>query len=189
MSKCKKITAKHLIKDYGDLERKLKRQPTCAEYAKNCHSMSAAVPVFGKPAWSKILKAVGRKPNPSALTAEHLIQDFLLLQKKLGRRPSVNAYMVRCHTPKVLDRVFGKSGWKNMLRAVGAKALPKHAVTADHLVEDYLELSRRLGRKPVFAEFLRMQEHSLNLINRAFGRPGWRKLTIAAQRKMRKLAN
>jgi hypothetical protein len=315
MSTCKtKINADHLIKDYRELERKLGRQPTCVEYAKNCHSISSLVHVLGSPGWRKLLETVGAKPyrkfsrksvqdcyrrlkaelgrdpdrkeyekkccscaalgtlfegsgwssllksikassrprtyklkgpskasmlkafrsistqlgkapnlaqyqklsgyslkdisyrfgenawqeflrsskyqsrtSSSPLTAEHLIREFLKLQQTLGRRPSINEYSSRCHTPKVLDRVFGKPGWKNMISAVGDKALPKNVISAAHLVEEYILLSRHLGKKPVFEEFRRMQRHTLKVLDRAFGRPGWRNLTIAAQRKMRNL--
>ncbi len=312
MSTCKtKITTDHLIKDYRELERKQGRQPTCVEYAKNCHSISSLAHVFGNPGWRKLLAAVGAKPyrrfsrksvqdcyrrlkselgrapdrkeyekkccssamlgilfegrgwsrllksvrdsnrprtynlkgpskasmlsafrsisrqlgkapnlrqyqklsgyslkniryrfgenawqeflrfsilqsraSRSSLTAKHLIQDFLRLQQVFGRRPSINEYLTRCHTPKVLDRVFGKPGWKNMISAVGAKALPKNVISASHLVEDYIELYRRLGKQPIAEEFRRMQRHTLKVLDRAFGKPGWRNLTIAAQRKM-----
>ena len=311
------ITAKHLLKDYRDLERKLGKQPSCSEYAKNCHSVSLLLAVFGRPGWRKLLKAAGAKPypkhtresvqncyrrlkaelgkilsigefeerccsaatlnklfggggwsnllksvgdyrepktrkrkgptkammlntfrslrkrlgkapgfeqyrklsgysfkdlrycfgekawrgfltykdnqrraRPGSLSAAHLIQDFLALQEALGRRPSISEYLFQCHTPKVLDRVFGKRGkpgWKRMISAIGAKALPKNVIPASHLLDDYIETYRHLGRKPRFLEFTRMQRHSLNVLNRAFGRPGWSNLTIAAQRKMRTL--
>jgi hypothetical protein len=121
------------------------------------------------------------------MSAEHLIQDFLKLQEALGRRPSIDEYSFQCHTPKVLDRVFGKrgkSGWKRMISAVGAKALPKNVISASHLVDDYIELSKRLGRKPAFEDFRRAHRHTHKVLVRAFGRPGWNNLTSTAQKKM-----
>ena len=120
------------------------------------------------------------------MSAEHLIQDFLKLQEALGRRPSISEYSFQFHTPKVLDRVFGKkgkSGWKRMISAVGAKALPKNVLSASHLVDDYIELSKRLGRKPSFTEFKRLQRHTIKVLDRVFGRPGWSNLTSTAQKK------
>ncbi len=119
-----------------------------------------------------------------ALAAEHLIRDFLELQHALGRRPRFIEYLHNCHTPKVLDRVFGKPGWKNFISAVGAKALPKSVITASHLVDDYLEIYRHLGRVPTFDDFRRMHRHTKKVLVRVFGRPGWSNLKIAAQKKM-----
>ena len=113
------------------------------------------------------------------------MQDFLELQQSLGRRPSISEYSSRCHTPKVLDRVFGKPGWKKMISAAGAKALPKNVISASHLVDDYIELAGHLGRKPTFDDFRRAQRHTHKVLDRAFGRPGWGNLTKAALRKIR----
>ena len=114
------------------------------------------------------------------------MQDFLELQQSLGRRPNISEYLTQCHTPKVLDRVFGKPGWKRMISAIGAKALPKNIISASHLVDDYIELARRLGRKPAFEEFRRAQQHTHKVLARVFGRLGWSRLVFEAQRTMRK---
>ena len=142
---------------------------------------------FGENAWRELLKYAHDQTRAiQSLTGEHLIQDFLELQKALGRRPTISEYLIRCHTPKVLDRAFGKPGWKNMISAMGAKALPKNVIPASHLVDDYVEIYNRLGRKPAFEEFRRAQQHTIKLLDRAFGKPGWTNLTIAAQRKIRR---
>jgi hypothetical protein len=122
------------------------------------------------------------------MSAEHLIQDFLKLQQALGRRPSISEYLTQCHTPKVLDRVFGKPGWKRMISAIGAKALPKNIISASHLVDDYIETYRLLGKKPKFVEFRRTQRHTMKVLARVFGRLGWSRLAFEAQRTMRKKA-
>lgn len=316
MSICNKtIGARHLVKDYRDLKRKMGRQPTCLEFAKECHSITTLAYVLGRPGWRKLLGLVGGKPfsrrnkitresvedcyrrlkaelgriptaqeysrrccsgttlstlfggrgwsnllksvgdhrptrrykprgpsrtsivsafrriqrqlgkapkygqfrnlsgysrkdlerrfgedawqkllesvkvregaSPRQLTAEHLVQDFLDLQQALGRRPRIIEYTYNCHTPKVLDRVFGKPGWKNLISAVGARALPKDVITAAHLVDDYIEIHRHLGRAPAFSEFRSMHRHTHKVLDREFGKPGWSNLKIAAQRKMR----
>jgi hypothetical protein len=306
------ITEEHLIRDYRDLERKLERQPSCAEYAKNCHSVTLLISIFGRPGWRNFLKTVGAKPYPKftrdsvqncyrrlkaelgripsleefeeqccstatlsrlfggwdkllksvgdyrkpktrkrkgptkammlsafrdlrrqlgkapsfaqyqklsgyshkdleyrfgenawrgfvtyennktgsrpwSLSAKHLIQDFLKLQQALGRRPSISEYLTQCHTPKVLDRVFGKPGWKNLIAAVGSKALPKNIISASHLVDDYIETHRLLGKNPKFEEFRRMQRHTMKVLARVFGRLGWSRLAFVAQKKIRTL--
>ncbi|MEK6744720.1 MAG: hypothetical protein AABZ15_13985 [Nitrospirota bacterium] len=179
-----------MLSAFRSASTQLGKAPNLAQYQKlSGYTLKDIRYRFGENAWQEFLKRskIPARTNPSSLTAKHLIQDFLKLQQAFGRRPSINEYSTRCHTPKVLDRVFGKPGWKNMISAVGAKALPKNIISASHLVDDYIELHRRLGKKPVFEEFRRMQRHSLNVLDRAFGKPGWSNLTIAAQRKMRNL--
>jgi hypothetical protein len=114
------------------------------------------------------------------LSAPHLITDFLFLQKKLGRRPSIAEYLYHCHTPKVLDRVFGKSGWKRLIKAVGKSALPKDKVNKEHLIQDYLGTADAVGHEPSHAEFNERHRHSINVFIRVFGKPGWKKLRKAA---------
>jgi hypothetical protein len=174
-----------MLSAFRSISRQLGKAPNLAQYQKlSGYSLKDIGYRFGENAWQEFLRCskFQARTNPSSLTAKHLIQDFLKLQKEFGRRPSINEYSTRCHTPKVLDRVFGKPGWKNMISAVGGKALPKHAVTAAHLVEDYIELYRRLGKNPAFYVFRRMQRHTLKVLDRAFGKPGWSNLRIAAQR-------
>lgn len=308
-----KIDTEHLLRDYEDLKRKLGRQPTCLEYAKECHSITSVVHVLGRPGWRTLLGLVGAKPrirtnkftqesvkdcygrlkeklgrSPSVqeyskhccsnatlsklfggsgwsnlqksvgdyqptrryrprgpskssilgafrrirrqlgktpkyaefrrlsgfslknirfrfgenawqkiqeaakaretagrnlLTAEHLIQDFLDLQRALGRRPKISEYLSACHTPKVLDRAFGRPGWKNLIAAIGAEALPKNIISAEHLLDDYLEICRHLGKTPTFAQFRSRHHHTHKVFDRAFGKPGWGNLKKAAKKR------
>lgn len=53
------------------------------------------------------------------ITREHLIEDYLALEKELGRQPTLNEYEIKCHSLSALDRVFGKPGWRNMLKELG----------------------------------------------------------------------
>jgi hypothetical protein len=186
--KRKRPSKTSLLSAFNALTRRLGKAPNLAQYKKlSGYSLKDIKHRFGENAWQVFLKNA-KDPTrriPSNLTAEHLIRDFLELQQSLGRRPSISEYSFQCHTPKVLDRVFGKSGWKNMISAVGAKALPKNVIPASHLVDDYIETYRCLGRKPTVSEFMRMQRHSLNVLDRAFGRPGWSSLASEAQEKMK----
>jgi hypothetical protein len=179
-----------LLSAFRSISRRLGKEPNLWQYQDlSGHTLKDISRRFGENSWQEFLRCSRDQTGPgrSLLTAEHLIEDFLQLQQALGRRPSINEYLSRCHTPKVLDRVFGRPGWKNMITAVGDRAHPKHAVTAAHLVEAYIEIYGHLGKKPTFEEFRRMQRHSLKVLDRAFGKPGWSNLTIAAHRKMRKL--
>jgi len=179
-----------LLCAFRSISRQLGKAPNLRQYQKlSGYSLKDIRYRFGENAWQEFLRysKFQARINRSSLTAKHVIQDFLELQHVFGRRPSINEYSTRCHTPKVLDRIFGKPGWKNMISAVGAKALPKNVISATHLVEDYIELYGRLGKKPTAEDFRRMQRHTLKVLDRAFGKPGWSNLTIAAQRKMRNL--
>jgi hypothetical protein len=179
-----------LVNAFCSIRKQLGKAPNSGQYRKlTGYSTKDLKFRFGANAWKELLKRAKNRmrPNPSYLTAEHLIQDFLKLQEALGRRPSISDYLFQCHTPKVLDRVFGKPGWKNMIAAIGAKALPKNVISDSHLVDDYIETYRQLGKKPKFEEFRRAQRHTTKVLDRAFGRPGWSNLKFAAQRKMRKL--
>lgn len=174
-------------KAFRSLSAQLGKAPNLAQYRKlSGYSLKDLRYRFGENAWQEFLRSSKQqaRTRSSLLTADHLIREFLKLQQALGRRPSINEYSTHCHTPKVLDRAFGKPGWKNMISAIGAKALPKNVISASHLVEDYIELSRRLGEKPTAKEFRQMQRHTLKVLDRAFGKPGWSNLTLAAQRKM-----
>jgi len=181
-----------MLSAFFALEKHLGCAPNLTQFLKlSGYSLKDLRYRFGENAWEGFLKnSINRsRQRPSNLLAKHFIEDFLELQQTLGRRPSINEYSRRCHTPKVLDNVFGRSGWKNMISAVGAKALPKHVISASHLVDDYIETYKRLGKKPSFLKFSRMQRHSLNVLDRAFGKPGWSNLTIAAHKKIETNAN
>jgi len=178
-----------MVRAFSSTRRRLGKAPSFEQYQKlSGYSLMDLKYRFGEKAWRGFLTYENnkRRAKPWSLSAEHLILDFLKLQQELGRRPSIGEYLSRCHTPKVLDRVFGKPGWKNMISAIGAKALPKNIISASHLVDDYIEIYKRLGEKPSFEKFRRAQQHTMKVLDRAFGRPGWSNLTIAAQRKMRR---
>ncbi len=120
------FTRDTLIRDYHSLKTKLGRQPTFAEFVKECRCQLMINRIFGKPGWRKLVRAAGDMPlNERDLPADHLIRDFLDLQARLGRRPLAVEYRHQCHSYKVLDRVFGKPGWRNLVKAIGRKALPQ----------------------------------------------------------------
>lgn len=172
-----------LIRDYRALKRKLGRQPKVAEYQKECYGIGMISGILGTPAWTRLLEAAGDKPLISVnLPAEHLITDFLNLQKKLKRRPKLLEYTYQCHTTKVLDRVFGKPGWRNLIAAIGEQAMPENLLTAEHIIQDYLETCAALKRKPTQKEFRKRHRHTAKVFVRVFGKPGFSNLVNAAAR-------
>jgi len=177
------FTKAMLIRDYRELKKKLGRQPSRSEYIKECHGLGIIASKFGKPAWPRLLDAAGDSYIIKwGFSAEHLIKDFLDLQKKLGRRPKIPEYSKQCHTIKVLDRVFGKPGWRRLLKALGAKAMPKNILTAEHLIRDYRETAKALGREPTWSQFQQRHHHGWSTLKREFGKPGWSNLQKAARR-------
>jgi hypothetical protein len=177
-----------LLSAFLRIQAELGKEPAREEYLRlSGYALKDLQLRFSGDPWETLVNAAKVWKGPSSrrrLSAEHLIRDFLDLQRALGRRPAIGEYMRRCHTPKVLDRVFGKSGWKNLIAAVGEQALPKGGVTASQLVDLFLKIRRRLGREPVFLEFKSRYRRSGKVLDRIFGSPGWGNLKLAAERKM-----
>jgi len=132
---------------------------------------------------ARLMETPGSRLEVRLLTRAHLLADFLHLQRKLGRRPTITEYGQHYHTAKVLDRVFGKPGWKRLIKAVGKKAMPKcirRRFTAEHLILDYLDTEKSLGRTPAYNHFHALHRHSIKVLVRIFGKPGWTNLRKAA---------
>jgi len=132
---------------------------------------------------ARLTENPGIRLKAGPLNRAHLVADFLHLQRKLGRRPVIGDFRQHCHTPKVLYRAFGKPGWRRLIKAVGKEALPKisrSGLTAEHLIEDYLDTEKSLGRKPRYAHFRALHRHGVKVLVRVFGKPGWSKLRKAA---------
>lgn len=175
------VTKAELIREYHELKKKLGRQPQLAEYQKQCYGIGIIARKFGRPGWRSLVAAAGDEPAVGFnIPARHLIADFLDLQAKLGRRPKLLEYTYQCHTPKVLDRVFGKPGWKMLIKAVGRKAMEKNILTAEHLIADYLDTRAALGHEPSQTEFHARNHHTVKVMVRVFGTPGWSNLKRAA---------
>lgn len=179
------ITADHLIADYLDLEKKLGRQPTRGEYAKEHHSDSALNRVFGKTGWRMMVKNTGRTMlRERGLTQEHCINDFLELEKQLGRQPASSEYVKHHHCIAVLNRVFDNPGWRNMLKGIGRAMLVEKKISREHLINDFFELEERLNRQPSLTEF-KKQHHNNKVLARLFGNPGWRNMLSTIGRQAR----
>lgn len=132
---------------------------------------------------ARLTENPGIRLEAGPLNRAHLVADFLHLQRKLGRRPVIGDFLQHCHTPKVLYRAFGKPGWRRLIKAAGKEALPKKSrscLTAEHLIEDYLDTEKSLGRKPRYAHFRALHRHSPKVLVRVFGKPGWSRLRKAA---------
>ncbi len=181
------ITRKDLIGDYLALKKKLGRRPLLRDYQDEGYGIGIITKKFGNPGWRNLILAAGDQPPFGLdLNAKHLMNDFLNLQEKLGRRPKLIEYTYQCHTPKVLDRVFGKPGWNRMIAVIGKKAQPKNILTADHLIQDYQSVKKMLGRDPSQVEFKKVHIHTTKVLVRVFGTPGWSNLKKAALRARRR---
>lgn len=181
------VTRADLLRDYLALKKKLGRQPQLAEYQRESYGIGIITKKFGRPAWRALMAAAGDEPAVGFnIPAKHLVEDFLNLQEKLGRRPKLLEYTYQCHTPKVLDRVFGKPGWRMLIKAVGKKAKPKNILTAEHLIQDYCDTRAALGHDPSETEFHARNHHTIKVMVRIFGTPGWSNLKKAALKTLRR---
>ncbi len=130
---------------------------------------------------------IRRTSEKPPLTAGHLIADFLHLQASLGRRPKLSYYLRHCHTPKVLDRVFGRPGWRRLLGKIGKRVMPKqYLLDEEHLIRDYLDTEQAIGRKPGYSHFHARHRHGVKVLNRVFGNAGWTRLGKAADSAKKK---
>ncbi|MBI5894014.1 MAG: hypothetical protein HZB79_10310 [Deltaproteobacteria bacterium] len=171
--KTQRLNAEHLISDYYKLEKKLGRQPSCGEYSRECHGNLILDCVFGKPGWKSFLKVLGKNVlQEHTLSKEHLIEDYYSLERELGRQPNAAEYFIKHHNNTVLQRVFGKPGWQFFLKAMGKNLLIEMNLSPQHLIEDYNELERKLGKQPTCTEYISLC-HSIHTLGRVFGKPGW----------------
>lgn len=174
------VTQEDVIKQICFLRAKLGRLPKKTEFmAQYGYDYQILWKTFGSKAWEKLLGACGEKYEP--LSRKHLIADFLSLQQTLGRRPKLIEYTYRCHTPKVLDRYFGRPGWRKLINAVGEAALPKNVISAEHLIGDFNAATRLLGKKPTLERFTKITRHTIKPVMRVFGPTNaWSNLVAAA---------
>jgi hypothetical protein len=170
-----------ILRSYHALKKKLGHQPTCVEYKNEYWGTGVLGRYFGRPVWRSMLHAAGVEPvHLLNISRAHLAQDFRTLEKKLGRQPLLAEFMEHCHTPKVLDRVFGKPGWKNFLKSLGTRIVRKRALDKEHLFRDYYEIRGVLKREPLQEEFRLRHMHTAKVFDRLFGRPGWSNFQRAA---------
>lgn len=175
-----------LIGAYKLLRKRLRKQPSKEEYFKHCYPQSMIFRVCGANGWRKLVLAGGGSVQGlrgGQLQPDHLISDFLNLQQKLGRRPKIVEYTSQCHTPKVLDCAFGSPGWRNMLKQIGPEVL-EGGIDAEHLIQDYLSLRKKLGDKITQEDFCKHQRHTYKVIKRVFGNWPWRALRSAAEDRL-----
>ncbi len=170
----RKVSKKELVKAYRRLREDLGRQPLSKEYYQQCHGVHRVAARYGDGSWRQLVIAAGDQPlNRRNISRQDLIDAFLALQKKLGRRPTLPEYTAQCHTPKVLDRVFGRPGWRGMITALGVKAMPGRLVTPEQLIRNYLETWAALGWEPNQRAFWLRHRHKAGTIERYFGTPHW----------------
>ncbi len=176
------LTKKHLIRDYFDLKNKLGRQPKYEEYKSYTgHGNMSMDNLFGKPGWFYLVKKVGGKVCSSGQlkrrwNKEEVIQIYVNFKKHIGRQPSQDKFKQECRIGQsVLDRLFGKPGFKNMIAMVGDVPYTFNKVSMfsrQHLLNDYFSLKKELGRQPMSMEYGK-KHHGNATLCRVFGRPGW----------------
>jgi len=112
------------------------------------------------------------------ISKKHLLNDYRRLKKTLGRRPTLAEFR-RHHEYDVLCKVFGKLGWRKLLKANGEKPLSNKKLTREHLIKDYKSLKKKLGRPPTRAEYEK-KHHDTSTLQKAFHKTGWNSLLNAA---------
>lgn len=173
-----------LIISYKFLWKRLQRQPTHKDFTSNCYSSAVLLRVFGPDGWRTLVAAAGghcRKPRVE-VTEDEVIRNYFTLQEKLGRQPRLADYTRHFHTAKVVERLFGSPGWKNMLKVVGAdvqrkKSMQKKFITA------YLMLQRDHGENPTLTQFCNASGYTYKQLSTAFGKQAWRALHAAAKKR------
>lgn len=178
------VRRRQLLDSYTDLKKDLGRQPSLAEYSKNVGCINRELDnAFGRPGWKNMLKEAGDRPRQGRrkeLTLDHLMSDYAALRNRLNRMPTYREfYGTTGHGDKTLAMYFGRPGWSSLVQAAGDK--PRRSDEDDkarkrELVSSYLSLKKRLGRQPTTKEFYQETKHTLFMVNRLFGRQGWRKL-------------
>lgn len=179
------LTEDHLIVAYKRLRARFKRQPSSVDFKKYCYSLWTVTRIFGDDGWEKLVRASGDTPLRRKailnLTAQHLMDDFLDLQKKLGRRPRLPEYTKYCHTPKLLDKKFGRPGWRHMLKKLGVE-MTRSTLTADDLIRDYLDLRKEMGKNPTIDQYFKRRRHSYKQLTRVFVKRPWTSLLAAVKK-------
>lgn len=175
------ITRAELIELYHKFKKKLGRQPRGLEFNRACCGTGIITRKFGRSGWKRLVRLAGDQPLVAfGLTEKQLKQEYWDLREKLGRGPKLAEFAKNCHAPKVLDRVFGKPGWQNFLNALGEKIMRARSLSAEHLIQDYLELCSAIKRIPTQDEFRKRHIHTPKVLDRVFGKSGWSNLKHAA---------
>lgn len=166
------ISKKHIISDYRALESKLGRQPTCTEFTKWHHTLNVVGIHFGS--WNEFVVSMGgiplRTTQGEKVTRDHLIQDFIELEKGLGREPEDKDFWRHKHSACTVRSRFGS--WEGFRKALGKGPVIKTKVgrlTKEHLIQDFLDQEKELGRQPTVKEFC-AKHHAIGTIWNLFGR-------------------
>lgn len=172
------LTRALAVKNYLRLKTELGRPPTSREYGER-HSLEALRRIFDGCAWNNLLKAAGEKPKSSLfVTKAMLIRDYLALKKKLGRQPRLDEYRKECYGFRIIRNKFGRPAWRRLLTAAGDRPNATRSLSAERLIQAFLDLQEKLGRRPKLIEYT-YQCHTPKVLDRVFGKPGWRGLLRA----------
>ena len=158
----KELNRDHLMSDYAALRNRLNRRPTYREfYGTTGHGDKTLAMYFGRPGWSSLVQAAGDKPRRSyeddKTRKREFVSYYLSLKKRLGRQPTIREfYQETKHTLFVINRLFGRPAWRNLLRHVGDKIIyqGRTRLGRQHLLDHYSKLKEELGRRPSYRNML-----------------------------------
>lgn len=177
---CSEWTKEDLKEAYFELEKKLKKRPSCTEFFKNTHSSIVSLDqIFGKPGWHTFLNSIGKESYNKPITKEWLINKYNDLETKLKRQPHRKELNTN---PFVFDKLFGRPGWKNFVEIMGGEFFRK-VWTRKSLVEAFGKLEKKLRRQPTCGEFFKETRSHVMWLNKLFGKPGWISFLKALNKK------
>lgn len=106
-----------------------------------------------------------------------MIAAYKLLWKTLKKQPCKESYLRHCYPASVVFRVLGADGWKKLVTAGGGslRGLRNGKLERNHLISDFFDLQRKLGRRPKLKEYI-SKCHTAKVLDVAFGAPGWRNM-------------
>lgn len=173
----RKVTKGMAISAYWVLKERLGRQPKMVEYQLECHSLATLKRLYGKNAWSKLLKFVGEKPLTSSkkITKAMAESAYLALRDKLGRQPKMVEYRTECYSMSTLAGIYGNPPWSNFLKSIGEDPLCLRNITKSMFESSYRALKESLGRQPTEEEYER-KCYSVSALRRYYGAKPWSKL-------------
>jgi len=107
------------------------------------------------------------------ITQEQAIAKYRELEKKKGKQPTITEYASKGHSIEVLERLYGRPGWRNFLKDMGKEALRSFKITRRQAREKYRELEKNKGRQPTGLEFA-AEGYGIAKLDYLYGCPGWR---------------
>ena len=120
-----KYKEEELIRQIQILAEELGKTPTIREFNKDTKTASSMIPINRFGSWNKFLEAAGLKVNKAELGDEELIQQVLILAKKLGRTPTEREFNRDSETVSATATIDRFGSWNAFLEAAGLKVNKK----------------------------------------------------------------